>query len=169
MKEIEQMIIGSCVGEDQYKKVSFLEANDFEESLYRAYFLKIIESGGNEDILLNCLKNSTNKEVVFLIATQSFPVACIRLTQFALLLVERRFRRLLGILLMELAERSENTTEVSILVEATAEIDNQDIFTLSDNLLAYLGEQASEVTKKRINDYLKYQAIRVKAVKKVLK
>ena len=60
------MIIGSIVGENQYNKVSFLEAEDFTnypEKPYRDYYKLISQSKRKPDVFLSLVQECKNRDI----------------------------------------------------------------------------------------------------------
>lgn len=166
MKEVEKMIIDSCYGEEQYKKVSFLEPNDFADRNYRKYFHLMKESKGD---IVKLMASIHNQKQILSIVFQLCSVSGVNNVQkFALLLLEIRFKYLLAILLTELSVKTQNHLEASLLNNLTLSISSVDIFDLSDSLLEYLGHQASNYTKSRINSFLQYRDERIRKAKEVI-
>jgi hypothetical protein len=171
MKELQGLILGSIVSENQYNKVSFLEANDFnnyESKPYKKYF-EIIEGTENKpDVYYNLIKTckKLNIEVIDEVLILS---AYHNLLNYSIELLETRFKSTLSSLLVNLSLNTKNVLESDILNESNSLIISEDIFILGDNILEYIGHQASDNTTKRINDYLSWRDKRIEKVKEVLK
>ena len=167
MKELEGLILGSIVSENKFKEVSFLESKDFnnyQDKPYRKYF-EIIEDSKNKpdvyySLIKGCKKSKLNviNEVLILSAYHN-------LFKYALELLEHRFKSTLSGLLVNLSLNTKNVLESNLLDEANSLILKEDIFKLGDNLLEYLGHQASDNTKSRINDYLSWRNKRIERIK----
>ena len=171
MKELEQMIIGSCFGEDQYRQISFLEANDFTNYPEKPFreFWKLLEINKAYDLtLMKVLSKCQDQHLKNLLMLNCDVVAAANLHRYALCLLETRFKALLITLLVNLSNDSKNALEVELLSHCQVAVIKEDLFDLSDNLIEYLGSQASEGTKRRINDFLKYRDRRVNEAKKVI-
>lgn len=161
------MIIGSIVSENQYNKVSFLEANDFtnySEKPYRDYYKLIQQSNRKPDVLLSLIQESKNRDIQ-LIDELLIMSAYHNLRSYALWLVESRFKSTLSGLLVNLSLDSKNVLEANLLGELNSSVLKEDIFIIGDNLLDYLGHQASGNTKRRINSYLDWRNKRIETTK----
>ena len=159
------MIIGSCIGEDQFKLIQFLEPNDFPDSQCRELFRLIIECKTEDNILAALLSKTEDEKLQKTYLAITHLSAGRRLQGFALKLLERRFERLLSILLSELSIRSESEVEGKLLNDVIAEIRDADIFVLVDGIEEYLGSQASNQTKRRIKDFKRYMDQRINETK----
>ena len=171
MKELEKIIIGCCFGEDQYKRVSFLEAKDFTNypgKPYREYFKLMEETGAKADVFLTALATCKNKSLRSLLGEQSNVLGVNHPERYGLRLLEVRFKTLFVNLLVQLSNDTKSPVERQLLHDALLSIDDVDIFDLSDHLLEYLGLQATEQTKSRIGSYLDYRNKRIAEAKKVI-
>lgn len=171
MKELQEIIIGTCFGEDQYKKVSFLEPEDFDNfpsKPYRDYFKLLKDTGADELCLVNALSICKDKNLKLMLGqyVSSLGVNCI--DRYAVKLLEIRFQTLLASLLYDLSIQTKKDAERDLLNEASLLIVSSDIFDLSDYLIEYLGAHASDYTKRRINNFLDYRNKRIATAKKVI-
>ena len=162
------MIIGSCIGEDQYYKISFLEPDDFQDKECREFFRLIVSCQAKENILLNLLAKEENLGLRTALSSKVYMVACVRLESFALKVLERRFASTLNKLGVLLSGESKNPLEVELLTELSGVTHTADIFDLSEGILDYLGSQASDFTTMKINAYLRWMNGRIAETKKVI-
>ena len=170
MKELQGMIIGSIVGENQYNKVSFLEAEDFNNfsgKPYREYYKLIEQSKRKPDVFLSLVQECKNRDVQLMDEVLVLS-AYHNLHNYALWLLESRFKSTLSVLLVNLSLCTKNALESNLLNELNSSILIEDIFVIGDNLLDYLGHQASDNTKQRINSYLSWRNKRIEKTKKVI-
>jgi len=167
MRELERTIIGACYGESQYQRVAFLEPKDFTVIAYSRYFQLIQANKGNMPEVFEMLRDAdeTIKSEVFILTTLS---GANQIENFALKLLEMRFKRLLIVLLGDLSIKTKNSLERDLLIECQSSVLQSDIFDLSDNMLEYIGIQASEYTKCRIGDFLKYRDERSLKAKEII-
>lgn len=168
MKELQGLIIGSVVSENKYKEVSFLEPEDFTnypQKPYRDYYKLIQESNRKPDVFLSLVQTCKNRDVQLMDEVLVLS-AYHNLFKYALHLLEQRFKNTLSSLLVNLSLNTNNTLESNLLDEQNLLILNEDIFVIGDNLLEYLGHQASNNTTKRISDYLKWRNKRIENVKR---
>ena len=171
MKELEQIIISTCFGEDQYKKVSFLEPEDFTNypsKPYKEYFKLLKEVDANELCLVEALSKCKNNNLKLMMFQYSTSLGANNIDRYAVKLLEIRFKTLLASLVNHLAIHTNKDAERDLLNEASLLIIDSDVFDLSDYLLEYLGAHASNYTKGRINDFLSYRNRRLETVKKVI-
>lgn len=171
MRELEERIINSVFGEDQYRKVSFLESEDFTNYPgypYREYFRLIKQTKANKLTLMECIIQCKNKELRGLLSDQSNVLGYTYPENYGLKLLEIRFQTLFANLLVQLSNSTTNTVERDLLNKAIVSLPDVDIFDLSDHLLEYLGLQASGLTKGRINSFLEYRNKRIKNAKQVI-
>ena len=171
MKELEKIIIGSCFGEDQFKKVSFLEPEDFNNypaKPYKEYFKLLKEVDANELCLVEALSKCNNKNLKLMMFEYSTSLGANNPDRYAVKLLEIRFKTLLASLLSHLSIHTNKDAERDLLNEASLLIIDSDVFDLSDYLIEYLGAHASNYTKSRINDFLGYRNRRLETVKKVI-
>lgn len=171
MRELEERIINSVFGEDQYRKVSFLEPEDFTNYPgypYKEYFKLIKKTNAKEDTLMECLINSENKELKGLLSDQSNLLGYNYPERSALKLLEIRFKGLFINLLVKLSSESKNSVERELLNESNLMVIKSDIFDLSDHILEYLGVHANVHTKARIKSFLQYRDKRVNEARKVI-
>ena len=167
MKELQGMIIGSIVGENQYKKVSFLEAEDFNnypDKPYRDYYKLIHKSECKPDVFLSLLQQCKNRDIQLMNEVLVLS-AYHNLRGYALWLVESRFKNVLSTLLVKLSLSSKNVLESNLLNELNSSIIDEDIFVLGDSVLEYLGHQASNNTTNRINSYISWRNKRIEITK----
>jgi hypothetical protein len=170
MKELQGMIIGSIVGENQYKKVSFLEAEDFTnypDKPYRDYYKLIQKSECKPDVFLSLLQQCKNRNIQLMDEVLVLS-AYHNLHKYALYLLEIRFKSTLSSLLVNLSLDSKNVLESSLLDEINSGIIKEDIFVVGDNILDYLGRQASSNTTNRINSYISWRNKRIKLTKTII-
>lgn len=173
MIELEKLIIGSCFGEDQYRRVKFLEPDDFNNypsQPYREYF-KILKKVDADDMVLSeCIVKTRDKRLRSLLVMEIHSLGCNYPERKALLLLEMRFKRLLSSLLYNLSSTTKKTAERELLNEAILVLANEDtnVFDLSDHLLEYLGVHASDYTKSRINSFLSYRDKRANYAKQII-
>ncbi|MFY0655054.1 MAG: hypothetical protein JXQ96_23700 [Cyclobacteriaceae bacterium] len=168
MKELQGLILGSIVSENKYKEVSFLESNDFnnyEGKPYKKYF-EIIEGSNNKPDVYYSLIKECKKQNIEVIEEVLVLSAYHNLFNYSIELIEMRFKSTLSSLLVNLSLGSKNVLESNLLDEANLLILKEDIFILGDNLLEYLGHQASNNTTRRINDYLTWRNKRIENVKR---
>jgi len=171
MKELERILIGCCFGEDQYKKVSFLEAEDFTNypgKPYREYFKLIKKTRSTSNVFLEALVKCEDKELRSLLAEEANVLGVNAPDRYALKLLEIRFQTLFADLLVKLSNSTKNGVERELLNEVIMSLPDVDIFDLSDSLIEYLGLQASDHTKSRINKYLDYRNKRIQTAKKII-
>jgi hypothetical protein len=171
MKELERIIIGCCFGEDQYKKVSFLEANDFTNypgKPYREYFKLMEETGAKSDVFLKALSSCKNKELRSLLGEQAHVLGVCHPERYGLSLLTARFKTLFANLLVQLSNSTKNTVERELLNKAILSIDDVDVIDLSDGIMEYLGVQGSGNTKRRVTSFLEYRDKRINKAKKVI-
>jgi len=170
MKELEGMVLGSIVSENQFNKVSFLEAEDFNnypDKPYRNYFKLVKESGGKPDALVSLIKICKEKGIKFM-DDLSYLSAYHNLSRYALFMLETRFKNTLSSLLVDLSLSTNNALESDILNEVNSSIIKEDIFVLGDNILDYLGHQGSDITVSRIKSYLDWRNNRIETTKKII-
>ena len=173
MKELEQMIIGSCFGEDQYKKVSFLEPEDFTNypnKPYKEYFKLLKKTNAESNHLIECLSNCNDKNVYILLCQQTNLLGANNVDRLAMKLLEIRFKTLLMDLLTNLSFDTQKTVERELLNEACLTLVkyDTDVFDLSDNIIEYIGVHISPHTEKRVNSFLAYRNKRVETAKKII-
>ena len=159
MKHLEQMIIGSAIGEGQYSKIEFLEAEDFV--YYREYWRLAKHHKGDLIKMVQNYPDDARDNIVNICNL----AGSTDIYMNAVLLTELRFKRLLDTLLYNLSKTTLNALESNLLIEAKELIPSEDIFDLSDILIKYIGHQITPPTKKRIEDFLKYRDGRVKIIK----
>jgi len=170
MKELQGLILGSIVSENKYKEVSFLEANDFnnyEGKPYKKYF-EIIEGSKNKPDVYYSLIKGCKKQNIELIEEVLVLSAYHNLFNYSIELIENRFKSVLSILLVNLSLSTKNVLESELLNESNNLIVKEDIFILGDNLLEYLGHQASDNTTNRIQSYLDWRNKRIESTKQVI-
>ena len=173
MMELEQLIIGCCFGEDQYKRVSFLEPSDFSNYPNKPYrdFFKLMKKANTENnVLSECIVKCEDDTLKALIMEQTTSLGMNYPERIAILLLEIRFKTLLSDLLVKLLDNAENPSERELLKESwhTLNNTNTDVFDLSDHLLEYMGNLASDFTKDRINAFIEYRNKRGYNAKKVI-
>lgn len=171
MRELEEQIIGSVFGEDQYRKVSFLEANDFKNYQGRPYrlFWQMVQDNKSYNLtLIRIIVKTKNEELNDVLRIAGNLVCFNNVENLGLLLIEARFKTLLSGLLGKLSFESKNRLEAEILGECQIAVSNQDVFDLSDNLIEYIGAHASKTTTKRINDFIAYRDRRANEAKQVI-
>lgn len=171
MKELEQIIIGGCFGEDQYRKVSFLEPDDFTnypQKPYKEYFKLLKKSKANQDCLIESLKLCEDKSIYMLLCQQTNLLGANCIERYGLKLLETRFKALFINLLVKLSNESKNAVEVELLNESNMMVIRSDIFELTDYILEYLGAHASDYTKNRIKSFLSYRDKRVEQAKQII-
>ena len=173
MKELEQLIIGSCFGEDQYRKVSFLEPEDFTnypDKPYREYFKVLKKANADSQCLAECIVKAKDKRLRELLVSEIHSLGANTPDRLGLKLLEVRFKILFADLLNGLAIHSKKNAERELLGEALMTLvkEDTDIFDISDHILEYLGVHASDFTQSRINSFLSYRDKRVHNAKKVI-
>ena len=171
MREIEELIIGCCILEDNFKKVSFLEPNDFNNHIdkpYRDFFKLIKSTGAKKNIFIEVLSKSESKRFRSLLNESFHMTASNNPVELGVMLLGFRFKRVLADLLSNLSANSKNALERDLLNRVSMKINTIDIFDLADNIIEYLGVHASESTKSRINSYIQYRDSRVKEAKEVI-
>ena len=171
MKELEQIIIGSCFGEDQYKKVSFLEPEDFTNypnKPFREYFKLLKKTKAESNYLVECLSVCNDKNVYLILCQQNNLLGANNIDRFAIKLLEVRFKTLLIDLLTKLSYNSKNALEAELLNASLMSIPRVDIFDLSDNIIEYLGVHIAANTRNRIESFIKYRNDRVQKAKEVI-
>lgn len=171
MKELEQIIIGSCFGEDQYKKVSFLEPEDFNnypDKPYREYFKILKETKAESMCLVEALSKCKDRSIQMMMGQHVSVLGANCIDRYALKLLEMRFKRLLSKLLYDLSIYTKKDAERDLLNEAVMSVIKSDVFVLSDSLIEYLGAHGSDYTKRRINSFLEYRNRRIETAKKVI-
>lgn len=174
MKELERIIISSCFGEDQYRKVSFLEPEDFTNypgKPYREFFKMIEKTKADSETFINCLQACNDLRLKKLLFEHSSILGYNNPDRYALKLLEIRFETLFANLLSKLSSESKKAVESEVLNEALFKLvkPETDVFDLSDHLLEYLGVHASDRTKNRITSFLEYRDKRAKEAKQVIK
>lgn len=171
MREIEELVIGCCILEDNFKKVSFLEPNDFNNHIdkpYRDFFKLIKSTGAKKNTFIEALSNPESKRFRSLL-NESFHMTASNSPEIlGLKLLEFRFKKVLADLLSNLSARSKNALECDLLNRVSMKINTINVFDLADNIIEYLGVHASESTKSRINSYIQYRDNRVKEAKEVI-
>lgn len=171
MKEIEQLIISSVFGEDNYRKVSFLEPNDFKDyptKPFRSLWKLIDEHKAYDLTVLTILAKSKNEDLKQFMLGQCDIVTATHIQRYALILLENRFKTLFLTLLVKLSNDVLNVLERQLLGEIQSEVLKQDIFELTDNVIDYLGSQGSDTTKNRINDFISYRDKRANEAKRII-
>lgn len=173
MKELEGIIIGSCFGEDQYKKVSFLEPEDFTNYPYkpfREYFKLLKKTKAESNYLVECLSVCNDKNIYLLLCQQNNLLGANNIDRFAIKLLEVRFKTLLMGLLTNLSFSSQKTVERELLNEACLTLGSveTDVFDLSDNIIEYIGVHISPHTENRVKSFLSYRNKRMETAKKVI-
>ena len=173
MIELEKTIIGSCFGEDQFKKVSFLEPDDFTnypQKPYREYFKLLKKTNAEQDCLIECLQHCEDKGIYNLLCEQTNLLGLNNIDRFALKLLEMRFKALLMDLLTKLSMTSKKSVERELLREACLTLvkPETDVFELSDNLQEYIGVHISDHTKNRLDSFLTYRDKRVEKAKQTI-
>ena len=162
---IERQIISSVYSEEMYQDVQFLEPNDFTNPLYRHLWKLIQESEGDTLKVLLSIDNPTQVQYHDEVRRAMAGVSMARVGQMGLYLVERRFKTLFTILFEDLMSKTKSDVEKSMIVEVWKSIEKEDIFILSDNVLAYLGDHATKYTTERINAFISYRTKRINDIK----
>ena len=119
MKELQGMIIGSIVGENQYNKVSFLEAEDFTnypDKPYRDYYKLIKKSKKKTRCFFELVQECKNRDIQLMDEVLVLS-AYHNLRSYALWLVESRFKSTLSALLVNLSLNTKNALESNLLGE----------------------------------------------------
>lgn len=171
MRELEQIIIGCCFGEDQYRKLSFLEAEDFTNypgKPYREFFRLIKKTGSTTNVFLEALAKCKNIEVRRLLGEEANVLGYNAPDRYGLKLLEVRFQTLLADLLVKISSTTKNVLERDLLNKLLLSIPNVDIFDLSDSIIDYLGHQMSPYTKNRIESFILYRNNRIQKAKEVI-
>ena len=162
MKYLEKLILGSCYGEENTKRVSFLEPIDFTSTTNQQLFSAIKTHGGMIEAIRNRpdLKN-------YMVAYSTL-LGINNPERLALQLLEITYQRCFAYLLRNLSHNTTNRLEASMLKEAEEKVFKLDIFDLSDSMVEYLGSQASEYTKERIHKFNNYRDERAKKAKQII-
>ena len=171
MREKEKLVIGCCILEDNFKKVSFLEPNDFNNHIdkpYRDFFKLIKSTGAKKNIFIEVLSKPESKRFRSLLNESFHMTASNNPIELGVMLLGFRFKKVLADLLSNLSANSKNSLERDLLSRVSMKINTIDIFDLADNIIEYLGVHASESTKSRINSYIQYRDSRVKEAKEVI-
>jgi len=163
MKYLEQLILGACYGEVNFKKVSFLEPSDFSNKRRCELFRAIMENRGD---MIEAIRN--NHHLKNDMVGYSNLLGYTHPERLGLNLLEHRFKALLSTLLGKLSVSTKNSLEAAILNESLMRIPEVDIFDLSDYILEYLSHHASDNTTNRINAFLKYRDMRILKAKEVI-
>jgi len=163
MKELEQLLLGACYGEDNFNKVSFLESSDFTNKSRCDLFQAIKENRGD---MIEAIRN--NHHLKNDMIGYSNLLGYTHPERLGLKLLEYRFKTLLSTLLVNLSNSTKNDLECKLLHELILSIPRVDIFDISDSILEYLGHQASDYTNGRVNSFLKYRDLRIKKAREVI-
>ena len=151
INRIQQSIIGACVGENQFARVRWLVANDFDP-MYREVWKKILSSSGD---LYECY----NDQLVFkcvCISDYTF------IDRLGLILLEYRFKQYVQDILNEMIVKCDDIAVVLVLQKAMEESEKIDILELID----YLPEYISTFTDaKRLIDLKEYVNGRAKSIR----
>jgi len=157
-KELETLIIGNCLSEDQYNKCSFLVPDDFHDwadlpaQLIWAVMKKY--KGRYYDII--------REPKIFEIKNSIWYYAHIGtykdVTIMALRLSEIRFKELLADVIGKALGKTKSSSEGEILMDVFNEVNEEgsDIFRINEHILEYLDTFSSDETKNLINRYLDY-------------
>lgn len=168
---LEATIISSIFGQDNYEEVSFLRAEDFTDykgKLYRRFWELIREEKAYNLTVYRLALKTENKGLISILEDEIQIVAYNNVQRIAVLMVERRFKRLLNELLCQLSSKSKSRLERELLIELQMAVKDEDIFDLSDGMIEYLGVHCSDYALKYLNGFLKYRDDRVSEVKKVI-
>lgn len=168
MKQLEKDIMAIILNEGQYDRISFLEADDFNNYSgfnFRDCF-KLIEDlkGDIVSIHIKMIKSPLKSIYVMQQEPINSVVLC-NLEKFSIYLIEIRFKKVFSILLDDLILNSKSDIEKSMIEEYQLEITRTDIFVLTDSFLEYLGHHSSDYTKIRVDAFLKWREKKVIKIK----
>lgn len=164
---LEREIISSCYSEEMYNDCKFLEPKDFQNKNLRTLWEMLQLNNGDTVKVINSIKADTRQAIINEVQTCSMGAAHTRLSQMALCLVEKRFKRLFNTTLNDLFARSESNVEKSLIQECIKSVDSEDIFILSDHSLDYIGDHATTYTKQRLSAFLDYRNKRIEKIKQI--
>jgi len=168
MKQLEKDIMSIILNEGQYDRISFLEAEDFNNYSgfnFKDCFKLIEELKGNVMSIHIKIIKSPLKSIYMMQQEPINSVVLCNLEKFAIYLIEIRFKKVFSILLNDLILNSKSDIEKSMIEEYQLEITRTDIFVLTDSFLEYLGHHSSDYTKSRVNAFLNWRDRRVMKIK----
>ena len=160
MKTLEKFILGACYGDYNVRRIKFLQPDDFQ---YYGELFKAIKEHGD---MIEAIKHYRHLKAQMV--GYSFLGGTYQPERLALRLLEYRFKQLFSTLLGHLSSNTQNPSEAIILNEIILGVPDSDIFDISDHSIEYLGEQASNTTKSRINNFLAYRDKRANEAKKII-
>jgi hypothetical protein len=166
MIELQKMILAAIYSDDSFARVSFLRSEDFmnyENNPLKTCFELIIKAKGN--LLSNALIKIENKHLLHYMIGLSSSGVINNLEYYALSLAETRIREVFKLLLIQLSSKTKNALESKIIDDCVIALETEDVFKLSEVILEFLGAQASNYSKKRISDFLKYRDKRIAEIK----
>ena len=166
MKELERQLMVIAINEGQYKRISFLEPNDFTDLYSKGLYMTIEQRSG--DVMSTYLYLTLNSLESFLWLQSQIinPVTYSNLERVAMMIMENRFKLVFAKLLDKLVIATDSDIERSLIEEYQLEL-SQDVFVLGDSFLEYLGHHASSYTKLRVNDYINWRDGRVEQIKQI--
>lgn len=164
MKELERQLMVIAINEGQYKRISFLDADDFTDSYSKGLYMTIEQRSG--DVMSTYLHLTLNRLESFLWLQSQIinPVTFYNLERVGMMIMENRFKLVFAKLLDKLVIATNSDIERSLIKEYQLEL-GQDVFVLGDSFLEYLGHHASSYTKSRVQDYLNWRDGRVQQIK----
>ena len=167
---LQHVIIASCLGENQFKRVAFLEQEDFDNikgKPFKDMWGLISNSLGSFDAVFSSMKNTNDRYLKLKLIEYSNYCVTSNIERAALSLMERTFRRTLFKLVTDISINTKEPSEALILSKTLKEVKDSgnDIFELIDGLYDYLEPYVSETTKSRLKEFQKYVDNRVAKVK----
>ena len=168
MKQLEKDIMAIILNAGQYDRISFLEAEDFNNYSgfnFRDCFKLVEELKGNVMSIHIKMIQSPLKSIYVMQQEPINSVVLCNLEKFAIYLIEIRFKKVFSILLDDLILNSKSDIEKSMIEEYQLEITRTDIFVLTDSFLEYLGHHSSDYTKSRVEAFLKWREKKVMKIK----
>ena len=164
---IEEEIISSVFSEEMFEEVKFLEPKDFENPVNQTLWRFISEFQGDTVAMIARMSHAERVRYTNACQRACLGVACYKVAQIGLKLIELKFERLFIQLIEDLISRSENKVEKLLLTDLINAVTSEDIFEISEHAKDYIGNHASTYTKTRFDDFLKYRQKRIEKIKKL--
>ena len=162
---IEEEIISSVFSEEMFEEVKFLEVKDFQNPVNQTLWRFISEFQGDTVSMIARMNHTERVRYTNACQRACLGVACYKVSQMGLKLIELKFERLFIQLIEDLIAKSENKVEKLLLNDMINAVTSEDIFEISDHASEYIGNHASTFTKTRFDDFLKYRQKRIERIK----
>lgn len=173
MEYLQLRLIGSVLAEGQYNRVRFLEPGDFTNfkgKPFRKLWQLIQKIDSTQTTMLKCVMETEDKELLSLMAIGGDLSAYYCLEQYALKLLEYRFKALFGKLLLDMTSKSNDAAEIKVMDDylVALMVRKDDIFLLTDSFLDFIGPWASKESISRVKRFLTYRNDRIASAKKII-